>query len=107
MKNAATMPGNDVLGCEIADAMRDQFCRYVALHPQLGDAEADTLTLWTLHTWAFGAAEATPYILVLAPAPETGKSRVLEVAEVLADTPKFVVDPSGPALFRLIETMKH
>jgi Protein of unknown function (DUF3631) len=93
----------DALGCDLAELVRDQFTTYVAFHADLYDAEADLLTFWTLHTHVFGAAEATPYLLVTAPTPEAGKSRILDVAQHLVARPEVVVDPSAASLFRIID----
>ena len=93
----------DAVGCDLAERVRERFATYVAFHADFYDAEADTLTLWTLHTHVFGAAEATPYLLVTAPTPEAGKSRILDVAQHLVARPEVVVDPSAASLFRIID----
>lgn len=96
----------DATGCALADGVREQFTTYVAFHPELYDAEADLLTLWVLHTHLFGAAEMTPYILVTAPTPAAGKSRILDVASVVAARPQYVVDPTPAALYRMIDELR-
>ena len=60
-KSAAASRRNTTLdtGPLLAHVVREEYTRYVAFHADLYDAEADTLTLWTFHTHAFGAAEAT------------------------------------------------
>ena len=93
----------DALGCDLAELVREQFTTYVAFHADFYDAEADVPTLWTLHPHVFGAAEATPYLLVTAPTPEAGKSRILDVAQHLVARPEVVVDPSAASLFRIID----
>jgi hypothetical protein len=93
----------DARGCDLAEQVREQYTRYVAFHSDFYDAEADTLALWAMHTHAFGAAETTPYLLVTAPTPEAGKSRILDVAQHLIARPEVVVDPSAASLFRIID----
>jgi hypothetical protein len=87
----------------LAELVREQYTRYVAFHSDYAAAEADLLTLWTLHTWVFGAAEVTPYLLITAPTPEAGKSRILDVTRQLVAHPEWVVEPSAASLFRLID----
>lgn len=86
-----------------AEEVRAQYLRFVAFHSDYADVEADTLTLWTMHTHAFAAVEKTPYILITAPTPEAGKSRIMDVARHLVRAPFPVVDPSAASLYRAIE----
>jgi hypothetical protein len=51
----------------LADDIRDAYRRYVTFHSDYDAEEAGTLTLWTFHTYVFGTADTTPYILVTAP----------------------------------------
>lgn len=94
---------DDRVGLELAGLVREQYARYVAFHSDVYDAEADALTLWTMHTHVLGAADTTPYIYVTAPTPEAGKSRIIDVAQLLVATPHVVVDPTPASLFRLID----
>jgi hypothetical protein len=93
----------DSRGCYLAERVREEYVKYVAFHSDFYDAEADTLALWTIHTHVFGAAEITPYLHVVAPTPEAGKSRVIDVARYLVLRPEVVVDPSAAGLYRLID----
>jgi hypothetical protein len=88
---------------ELAAAVRGQYTRYVAFHSDFYDVEVDTLTLWTMHTHAFAAAECTPYLTVMAPTPEAGKSKIIEVARYLVRAGQVVNDPTPASLFRMIE----
>ena len=47
------------------------------------DAHAFVLALFVVHTWAFQAAETTPYVVVLSPEKRSGKTRLLEVLKPL------------------------
>lgn len=68
------------------------------------DDHADVLATWVLHTWAFDAAYATPYIYVHSAEPQSGKTRVLEVCEMLARN-ALSGDSITPAMiYRLIES---
>ena len=61
------------------------------------------LAVWILHTYLFDAAETTPYPSVRSPARESGKTRVIEVTELIARDAEQIADTSISALFRSIE----
>jgi hypothetical protein len=71
---------NTVILDRTADAIRD----YVVV----ADAQRDALALWAAHCHAFDAAEATPYLHIKSVMRESGKTRLLEVLEIL--TPRAV-----------------
>jgi hypothetical protein len=72
----------------------------------LGDSEAVAITLFVAHTWAFEGSYATPYILVLSPEKRSGKSRLLEVLELLCARPWRVSGSSEAAMFRKLANDK-
>lgn len=90
-------------GAAVADRIRAVFRRYVAFHSDHEDAEAGTLALWVLHTYTFRSADTTPYLLISAPTSGAGKSRIFDVARVLAYRPFPVVDPTPASLFHVID----
>jgi len=94
---------DDPVGREIASLVREQFTKYVAFHSDKFDSEADLLTLWTMLTHAQAAFDTTPYIYVTAPTPEAGKSRIIDVAQLLVARPHVLIDPTAAAIFRLID----
>src|SRR5262249_3507154 len=59
----------------LLDAVSEALRRYVTFPMR---EQADAIALWVAHTWAFAAAEFTPYLAVTAPSKRSGKSRVLE-----------------------------
>ncbi|HVB76221.1 MAG TPA: DUF3631 domain-containing protein [Candidatus Nitrosotalea sp.] len=66
-------------------------------------AEAqDAVALWVLHTHAIGAASTTPRLSVRSAEKQCGKSRLLEVLELVAARPVLAVNISVAALFRSI-----
>lgn len=79
-------------------AVREAIQRFVVL----GEHEAVAVSLFVFHTWAFAAAPATPYLLVVSPEKRSGKSRLLEVLELLVARPWRVAGASEPAMFRKI-----
>ena len=63
-----------------------------------------TVSLYVLHTHAFQAAHATPYVVLQSAVKRSGKSRVEEVLEQLVRRPWRIAAASESALFRKIET---
>ena len=67
------------------------------------DAAAVAVALFVAHTYAIAASEQTPYLLVTSPERQSGKTRCLEVLELLVRSPWRVAGASEAALFRKIE----
>jgi hypothetical protein len=59
-------------------------------------------TLWVAHAHAVDSFESTPRLALLSPEPGSGKSRVLEVLELLVPRPLHAVNASPAALFRKV-----
>jgi hypothetical protein len=60
----------------------------------VGDHELDFLALWVVHTWAFEAAETTPYARIESAERSSGKTRLLEVLEPLVRRGLMVLTPT-------------
>jgi hypothetical protein len=59
------------------------------------------LALWIIHTYVVDEFEYTGYIFAHSPEPESGKTRLLEVLEVLIENSSgILVSPSESVLFR-------
>jgi len=61
------------------------------------------VSLWTAHTYCWEGASTTPYLHVSAAGMRSGKSRLLEVAELMVRRAVMTANTSEAALFRLIE----
>jgi hypothetical protein len=62
------------------------------------------LALWSVATYMYADFEYTGYIFACSPEPQSGKSRLLEVLELLAAKPSgILVSPSEAVLFRTAE----
>ena len=59
-------------------------------------------TLWIAHTHCMDAWESTPRIAFLSPEPASGKSRALEVTELLVPHPVLAVNVTPAYLFRKV-----
>jgi hypothetical protein len=88
---------------ELLRAITKFLCKYVVLP---GRAETVAIALWTAHTWAIDAAHQTPYLLVLSPEKRSGKTRLLEVLELLVAAPWRITSTSEAAMFRKIAASK-
>lgn len=66
-------------------------------------AAALTIALYVLHTWAFEAAHATPYLTIQSPVKRAGKTRLQEILELVVRSPWRVTAASDAAIFRKIE----
>lgn len=85
-------------GAELFAAVAAHYRRYVVMTAE----QADTMALFSGHTHAFDAAEATPYLHITSAVKRSGKSRVLEVAETVVRRPWMTGSASPAALFRKI-----
>jgi Protein of unknown function (DUF3631) len=88
-------------GALILEEAAATYRRYVAF---AHDHQAVALALWTAHTHAIEVADTTPYMHISSAEPLSGKTRVLEVAELLVARPWMVIEPSEAVTFRMIES---
>lgn len=75
--------------------------RYIVL----SDAEADVIALWIVHTHCFEAAQSTPYLAITSAEKECGKSRLLELLELLVAKPWPTGSVSAAVLYRTIDDL--
>jgi hypothetical protein len=73
--------------------------RYVILTPE----QLTAVALWVLHTHTVDAVDVTPFLVVTAPTMRSGKTRLLEVLELLVARPWRVALPSDAVLYRKIQ----
>jgi hypothetical protein len=66
-------------------------------------AAAVAFTLWAAHAHAVDRFSTTPRLAPLSPEPESGKSRALEILELLTPNPLLALNVSPAAVFRLVE----
>ena len=98
-----TGPPPEVDGAKLlADAGRF-FRRFVILP---SDDDYLTLALFTLHSWAFAAAYATPYLVVESPEKQCGKTRLLEVLKLVCRDAILANSITAAAVGQVIERRK-
>jgi hypothetical protein len=93
-------PGPTVSLADLLAKVEKLLNRYVALP---STHEVVVVTLWVLHTWFFEAAETTPYLNISSATPQSGKTRLFEVLELLVRKPFKVVNFTEAVLFRYID----
>jgi hypothetical protein len=97
--------GSAILSEDGGALVRDMeafFVRYVVL-PR---ATALPLALWTIATYLYENFDAFPYLAVSSPVPQCGKTRLLEILEMVVSNPRRASNISEAALFRVIEKFK-
>ncbi|MEV0570647.1 DUF3631 domain-containing protein [Dactylosporangium sp. NPDC050588] len=65
------------------------------------------MTLWAAHTHAAGCFYVTPRLVLDSAEPGSGKTRVLELLNLLCRNPEMTISASTAALFRLINEKPH
>jgi Protein of unknown function (DUF3631) len=83
----------------------DDVCKFLRRFVVMSDIQTDASALWTAHTHAIEAAEATPYLAVTSAVKGSGKSRLREALELIVSKPLSSANMSDAALFRAIATM--
>lgn len=86
-------------------ALLDDVRAFIRRYVVLDDAQADAVALWAAHTHALDAAEATPYLVITSAEKRSGKTRLLEVLELLVARPWQTGRVSPAALVRIIEKL--
>lgn len=88
---------------ELLDAVSEVLRRYVVFPLQ---EQASVIALWVAHTWTVDAFDFTPYLHVFSAEKRSGKSRLLDVLELLVKTPWRDAGATEAVLFRKIERDK-
>lgn len=86
-------------GAALLDAVAAFIGRFVAFPPH----GLTATTLWAAHAHLVDTGENTPRLALLSPEPGSGKTRVLEVLELLVPRPMFVLNASTAAVFRRMD----
>jgi Protein of unknown function (DUF3631) len=82
---------------ELMDAIVGMVRRYVVFPLR---EQAIVIATWVVHTWLVRAFDYTPYLFVFSASKRSGKSRVLEVIELLARNPEKTEGANAAALIR-------
>jgi hypothetical protein len=83
-----------------------ELVQFVRRFVVLDDEQCDAIALWVLHTHCFAAARRTPYLAITSAEAESGKTRLLEVFELLVAKPWLTERTTAAALIRTLEKDK-
>ena len=84
-------------------AMLRSVVAFIRRFVSLSYSQAVVLALWIIHTHAFSAAGATPYMAISSPEKQSGKTRLLEVLNILVASPWMTGRVSAAVLYRKID----
>lgn len=87
-------------GAQLLDEVRGLLARFVAFP---SEAAAVAVALWAAHAHLVYAGDNSPRLALLSPEPGSGKTRTLEVLELLVPAPMAVLSASAAAVFRSID----
>lgn len=77
--------------------------RFIAKYVVLPSPALLPMSLWAVATHIFDSFDAFPYVSLSSPTPRCGKTRTLEILELLVARPWRGTAPTEAALFRFIE----
>jgi hypothetical protein len=99
-----TVISGEALSVKDGAALLDDVSSFLGRYVAFPSSEArDAVVLWVVHTHALDAADSTPRLALLSPEKGSGKTRLLEVLEMLVPTPRHAVNMTAAALFRAVE----
>jgi Protein of unknown function (DUF3631) len=87
-------------GARLLEDIREFIARYLVLP---GEEVADLLALWVAHTYVLDSFFTSPYLRVVSAAPESGKSALLQVLELVCHRGWYVISPSSAVLYRKLD----
>lgn len=100
-KTDATNPAAAAVNAaSLLDDAEAFLARFVAFP---SDAAQVAVTLWAAHCHAVEAFDSTPRLALLSPEPGSGKTRTLEVLELLTPRPMMCLSASPAAIFRSVQ----
>ncbi|MGO8925126.1 MAG: DUF3631 domain-containing protein [Xanthobacteraceae bacterium] len=91
--------GKGIGGAELLDEIYEFLGRFIA-YPSKEARAAHCL--WLAHTWMMQCWETTPRLAFLSPEPASGKTRCLEISELLVPSPILAVNVTPAYLVRKI-----
>ena len=87
------------------DALLDDVAAFLARYVRFPSSEGcDAVALWCAHAHTIEAAESTPRLLLKSAEKQSGKTRTLEVLDLLTPAPLHASNISVAALFRIINS---
>jgi putative DNA primase/helicase len=87
-------------------ALLDEIARAIRRYVVLGEADAATAALWTVHAHAIEAAYVSPRLAITSPEKRCGKTTLLTVLWVLVARPLATANMTTATIFRVIEAAR-
>lgn len=84
----------------------DDLVAYNRRYVVLNERQLVAVALWEFHTYVVHLADSTAYLSITSALPRSGKTRLLEVMELLVHQPMPTANISDAALFRAIAKLK-
>jgi hypothetical protein len=85
-----------------SSALASDLVTFIRRYVVMTDQQLLVVALWVIHTHCVREFEQTPYLSVNSPEKQCGKSRLLEVLELLVNEPWSAIGPSEAVMFRNI-----
>jgi hypothetical protein len=85
------------------DAVLNSITAFIRRFVFLSESQARVATVWIMHTHAFASATSTPYLAITSAEKQSGKTRLLEVFDMLVANPWFTGSVSAAVLSRKID----
>ncbi len=82
--------------------LQEQIAKYVVM----GDAAQLVVALWVVHAHRVLHFEQTPYLTITSPQRQCGKSRLIELLEMLVPRPWVAITPSDAVVYREVHKRK-
>lgn len=96
---SATTPATTLAGVDVLDDIAAWFNHYLALPNRHA---APTIALWAAHTWRSIDFYVSPRLILSSAEPGSGKTRVLELLNLVCHFPRLTISATAPALYRRI-----
>ncbi len=84
---------------ELLNSLEAVFLRYIVLPAHA----TKVLALWILHAWTIDAVDISPYLIIVSPTKQCGKTTLLILIYWLTPRSVLASNISGPAAYRFIE----
>src|SRR2546421_12642687 len=87
-------------------AILDEVSAFIRRYVHLSDQQARIVSVWCAHTHAISAATATPYLCINSATKQAGKTRLLEVFELLVSKPWLTGRVTAACLVRKVDQVR-
>ena len=99
-RSAPLVAREPVDAAELLDELVFLLVDYVAFSAL---APVEAVALWVLHTYVYEQFETSPYLAITSAERRSGKTRLLDVLELLVAKPWRVISPTEAVLYRKVE----